>query len=232
MNEKYLAETPLLDYKHSSIQKLIKDNGWLQLNGYDRVGAAYNYVRNTIKFGYNSSDELKSSQVLADSYGQCNTKATLLMSLFRALGIPCRFHGFTIDKKLQKGAITGIFYRIAPKNIIHSWVEIYFENKWINLEGFILDEKYLSQLQNKFNNVDGSFSGYGVATDNFKNPPIKWQGKDTYIQKEGINNDLGVFNNPDDFYKKNGSNLSGIKKWLYANFIRKLMNLNVSKIRG
>ncbi|NRA89101.1 MAG: transglutaminase family protein [Rhizobiales bacterium] len=232
MNEKYLAETPLLDYKHSSIQKLIKDNGWLQLNGYDRVGAAYNYVRNTIKFGYNSSDELKSSQVFADSYGQCNTKATLLMSLFRALGIPCRFHGFTIDKKLQKGAITGIFYRIVPKNIIHSWVEIYFENKWINLEGFILDEKYLSQLQNKFNNVEGSFSGYGVATDNFKNPPIKWQGKDTYIQKEGINNDLGVFNNPDDFYKKNGSNLSGIKKWLYANFIRKLMNLNVSKIRG
>ena len=49
------------------------------------------------------------------------------MALLRSVGIPCRFHGFTIDKHLQKGAITGLPYLLAPKNIIHSWVEIYHQ---------------------------------------------------------------------------------------------------------
>ncbi len=39
---------------------------------------------------------------MKDGYGQCNTKGTLFMALFRSVDIPCRFHGFTIDKKLQK----------------------------------------------------------------------------------------------------------------------------------
>ena len=154
------------------------------------------------------------------------------MSLLRALGIAYRIHGFIIEKQLQKGAVTGIFYLMTPHNIIHSWVEVYHQNKWLNLEGIILDQKYLTQLQNKFSQVEGAFSGYGVATKDFKNPQIDWLGSDTYIQKEGINNDLDRFNNPNDFYDKNGSNLSGIKKWLYTSFIRKLMNLNVSNIRS
>ena len=43
------------------------------------------------------------------------------MALLRACDIPCRIHGFTINKKLQKGATTGIVYHSAPKNIFHSW---------------------------------------------------------------------------------------------------------------
>ena len=202
MSQQYLTSTAMLDFNHPTIQSLIIGQGWLNLNEYERIGAAYNYVRDHIEFGYNQSDELSSSQVLADGYGQCNTKATLLMSLLRALGIACRFHGFTIEKQLQKGAITGIFYLMAPNNIIHSWVEVYYQNKWLNLEGIILDQKYLTQLQTKFSQVNGAFSGYGVGTKDFKNPPIDWLGNDTYIQKEGINNDLGRFNSPDDFYTK------------------------------
>ena len=50
---------------------------------------------------------------------------------------------FTIDKKLQKGAMTGIVYKNAPQNVFHSWVEVYFEDRWYELEAFILDKKYL-----------------------------------------------------------------------------------------
>jgi len=71
-------------------------------------------VRDEIAVGYNESDDLIASRVLADGIGQCNTTGTLLMALLRAVGIPCRFHGFTIDKALQKGAITGFAYWLAP----------------------------------------------------------------------------------------------------------------------
>ena len=229
--EKYLNETKLLDFSHPDVEKLVNNQKWKDLSEYEKIGSAYYFVQNDIVFGYNESDEIPASAVLNDGYGQCNTKGTLLMALLRCVGIPCRFHGFTIDKKLQKGAITGLSYLLAPNSIIHSWVEVYYQGNWLNLEGFILDKKYLSKLQCNFPDIEGSFCGYGVATSNFKNPKIDWNGADTYIQKDGINNDFGVFDDPDTFYREHGSNLGGIKAVIYKHIVRKLMNSNVSKIR-
>jgi hypothetical protein len=59
-----------------------------------------------------------------------------------------------------------------------------------------------------------------------------WDGvSDTYIQKDSITDDLGVFNTPDEFCDKYGTNLKGFKKWLYENWIRFKMNENVEQIR-
>ena len=229
--EKYLNETKLLDFSHPNIKKLINNQQWKDLTEYEKIGSIYHFVQNDVIFGYNESDEIPASKVLKDGYGQCNTKGTLLMALLRSVGISCRFHGFTIDKQLQKGAITGLPYLLAPKSIIHSWVEIYHQDKWLNLEGFILDKNYLNKLQCTFPDVTGSFCGYGVATSDFRNPQIDWNGANTYIQKEGINHDFGIFDDPDSFYKAHGSNLSGVKAILYKHIVRKLMNLNVSRIR-
>ena len=229
--KKYLNETELLDFRHPDIENLVNSRHWNDLAEYERIGCTYHFVQNDIAFGYNATDEIPASKVLKEGYGQCNTKGTLLMALLRSVGIQCRFHGFTIDKQLQKGAITGLPYLLAPKSIIHSWVEIYYQDKWLNLEGFILDKKYLNKLQCTFSGVTGSFCGYGVATSDFRNPQIDWNGADTYIQKEGINHDFGIFDDPDAFYKALGSNLSGIKAILYKHVVRKLMNLNVTRIR-
>lgn len=125
---RYIQETDMLDYSDIHIQRLIQDKDWLELSDFDRIKAIYNYVRDEILFGYNIDDSIPASKVLADGYGQCNTKGTLFMALLRACSIPCRVHGFTIDKKLQKGAMTGLVYRSAPKNVFHSWVEIFFED--------------------------------------------------------------------------------------------------------
>jgi transglutaminase-like putative cysteine protease len=185
----------------------------------------------TILFGYNEDDTLPASRVLADGIGQCNTKGTLFMALLRGAGIACRFHGFTIDKALQKGAITGLAYALAPRSIIHSWVEVQVQGRWVNLEGFILDDRYLSSLQRRFAGVK-AFSGYGAATPNLQAPAVAWCGSDTYIQKEGINGDFGVFADPDTFYARHGANLGGLKRWLYQHWIRHSMNRNVARIRA
>lgn len=231
MNNDYLRETPLLNFSQPTIQSLIQQRGWQTLPVYNRIGAVYNFVQNEIAFGYNSSDELSATSVLAEDYGQCNTKAILLMALLRAVDISCRFHGFTIDKKLQKGAMTGLVYQLAPNNIIHSWVEVWYEDRWIELEGFILDRDYLKNLQNKFPTIKNNFCGYGVAIKNFQSPAIEWRGDNTYIQADGINHDFGIYDSPDDFYQQHGSNLSGLKKWLYSHWFRHGMNRNVAKIR-
>ncbi len=225
-----LQPTGLLDFTHPAIEELIANRGWRQLPTYERIGAVYDFVRNEIAFGYNAGDEIPASTVLADGIGQCNTKSTLLMALLRAVGVPCRFHGFTIDKPLQKGAITGLAYALAPQRIIHSWVEVAHEGRWVNLEGFILDMPYLASLQRRFPGRK-RFCGYGAATPDLSAPEVEWRGRDTYIQKDGIADDFGVFDSPDEFYARHGSNLSGLKRWLYTQVIRHRMNAQVRRIR-
>lgn len=230
--EQYLRETPMLNFSAPNIQRLIKDRLWGKTDEYNRIKQIYNYVRDEILFGYNTDDSLPASKVLADGYGQCNTKGTLFMALLRGVDIPCRVHGFTIDKKLQKGAMTGIVYKNAPQNIFHSWVEVYLDGIWYELEAFILDKEYLSQLQNINPACSGAFCGYGVAVKDFHNPIIDFERNNTYIQSEGITQDFGVFDCPDNLLKKHHQEMSPLKAFLYRNFGRCLMNHNINKIRN
>lgn len=108
MTEQYLIETKILNYSDSSIQQLIFQRKWRELDTFEQIKSIYSYVRDEILFGYNISDKISASRVLADGYG------------------------FTIDKKLQKGAMTGLVYRNAPKNIFHSWVEVFYNKHGLN----------------------------------------------------------------------------------------------------
>ena len=230
--DRYLKETRMLNYSDERIQRLIKDRKWKNADKFECLKAIYNFVRDEILFGYTVDDSILASQVLSDGYGQCNTKGTLFMALLRACGIPCRVHGFTIDKKLQKGAMTGFVYKSAPKNVFHSWVEVYFEEQWYELEAFILDKAYLTKLQEKNSDCIGAFCGYGVAVKDFKHPVIDFERNNTYIQSEGINHDFGVYDSPDELLKEHHQEISGVKAFLYRNLGRHLMNRNVRRIRG
>lgn len=230
--DRYLMETAMLDYSNDVIRQLVQARGWREWEPFERIKAIYNFVRDEILFGYNVEDAISASQVLKDGYGQCNTKGTLFMALLRACDIPCRVHGFTIDKKLQKGAMTGIVYLAAPRNVFHSWVEVLLEGHWYELEAFILDRFYLEKLQQANQDCVGAFCGYGVAVKNFRNPVIDFDRNNTYIQSEGINQDFGVYDCPDDLLREHHQEMSSVKGFMYRNLGRHLMNRNVRRIRG
>lgn len=228
----WLEPSAMLDFRGPAIQRLITSGGWLKLDQYGRIGAAYDYVRNQVPFGYNRADTLTASQVLADGYGQCNTKATLLMALLRALSVACRLHGFTIHKQLQRGVVPEPFYTIAPDHLLHSWVEVRHNGRWIDLEGFILDQGFLGRLQESFGGGTDSLCGYGAGTDSLSAPEVGWCGKDTYIQKTGISRDFGVFDTPDAFYARHRQDFPFWKEWLFRYLVRHWMNARVRRIRA
>lgn len=232
MNNILLQESKMLDFSSPVIRSLIINRGWNKLDEFNKIKEIYNFVRDEIKFGYNVDDSVSASKVLKDSYGQCNTKGTLFMALLRSVGIPCRVHGFTIDKKLQKGAMTGFVYKNAPKDIFHSWVEVLYQGNWYELEAFILDSNYLTKLQKLNPDCKGSFCGYGVAVSDFINPVIDWNVNNTYIQSEGITQDFGVYNSPDELLAVHHQEMSAFKHFLYRHIGRHLMNINVAKIRN
>lgn len=228
--KEYLASTMMLNFENPSIQQLIDRKGWRRLAEKDRISHIYEFVRNDITFGYNQSDELTASEVLHDGYGQCNTKSTLLMALLRAVGIPCRIHGFYIDKRMQKGALTGIVYQFAPKKIVHAWTEVYFQGEWLALEGVIIDEPYLQQVKEKLCRFNNGYIGYGVAVEHPKDINVCWNGASTYIQSFSITDDLGIYASPDEFFSQFHNTDRFVKKLLF-NILRKRINRQLDSLR-
>lgn len=232
MNKTFLQPTRRLDFSSPSLTSLVEKRRWRELPEGERIGAIYEFVRDEIRFGYNRSDDVLASEVLRDGYGQCNTKSTLLMALLRASGVACRFHGFTIDKKLQKGVVTGLLYWLAPREILHSWVEVQVDGTWTPLEGVILDDAYLEGVRRHTGVTQGSLLGYAVGTEDVGRPAVRWRGEPTYIQRAGIARDLGLFDDPDAFYAQHGTNLGGARRWLFENVFRHQMNRRVLGLRA
>lgn len=232
MNNEYLAETRMLTFSDPQIVSLVASKKWLELDEFHKIKAIYEYVQNDILFGYNVSDTLDATEVLNDGIGQCNTKATLLMALLRAVNIPCRLRAFKVSKDFQRGATSGIIALLAPKYILHTWVEVFYQNKWVILEGVITDKKYYEAVKKKFPNHSGVFKKYAIATNDLKKAAIDFNGEDTFIQKEAIAYDYGLFPSPDAFFSIHTQNMSILKKFLYEHLGRKIMTRNVNKIRN
>lgn len=228
----YLKETHLLDYNHPKIQQLIAERKWAEKDEFEIIKQIYNYVKNEIVFGYNSKDEFKASEILAQGYGQCNTKSTLLMTLLRGVGIPTRIHGFLIDKTMQKGALVGLTYLIAPAKVSHTWVEVYYNGNWIALEGVIPDESYYNAVKDKLQKRDGGYYGYAIAVKDIRADNFCFVGKDTYSQSLAITDDVGIFDSPELFFEKYNNTPSPLKNFLFGKILSKRLNKRLQKIRN
>ncbi len=229
--EKYLKDTAMLNYRAQEIMDLIDAHKWNELNEFEKIGAIYDYVQNSIVLGYNKFDDLTATQVLNDGYGQCNTKATLLMALLRAVDIPCRLHGTKVTKVFQRSLMPKIMAKLAPPLIVHTWAEVYYSGEWLSLEGVITDQAYISGLKRSFPDSKGRFFDYAVAVEDFGNLQIDWNGKNTTVQQQAVAEDLGVFDTPDEFYSEYKQAYRGLKKFMYENIGRKIMTKRVAKIR-
>lgn len=227
----YLKNTVMLNYQTPQIADLINTQKWSYLKEFEKIDAIYDYVQNKILLGYNKYDNLTATQVLADGIGQCNTKATLIMALLRAVGVPCRLHGTKVTKVFQRSLMPKIMAKLAPPLIVHTWAEVYYNGDWLSLEGVITDKTFISGLQKLFPEHKGKFFDYAVAVKDFNNLQIDWKGENTTVQQQAVVKDLGVYDTPDEFYAEYKQEFRGIKKFMYESVGRKIMTRKVAKIR-
>ena len=61
---------------------------------------------------------------------------------------------------------------------------------------------------------------------------VDWTGEHTYIQKEAIVYDYGIYKSPDEFFSVHSQDMSKIKEFLYRNVGRKIMTKRVDSIRN
>ena len=58
-----LRKTALLDHDHPAIRSRIDARGWRDLPPFERIGAAYTFVRDGIAFGYDRDDAIRVGRV-------------------------------------------------------------------------------------------------------------------------------------------------------------------------
>ena len=126
-----------------------------------------------------------------------------------------------MTKALQRGAITGPAYMLAPRNIIHSWVEGLV--RWqVDQLGRVHPGQALSVCTAKrFAGVQG-FCGYGAATPDLQTQV--WIGAARILHSTRWRNRLWHFLTPDAFYAAHGTTSKVPKRWIYQNVVRHAMN--------
>ena len=73
---------------------------------------------------------------------------------------------------------------------------------------------------------------HSVAVRDLHHPTIDFDRNNTYIQSEGINQDFGIYDSPDELLREHHQEMSRLKVYIYRNLGRHLMNANVRKIRN
>ena len=231
-DNQYLRPTPLLDYESPILQTLVQQKGWKNLSSKTaQIDAVYTFVRDGIPFGYSQAFAISGSEVLKLGLGNCLTKTILLMTLLRAVGVPCRMKASMVDKVLHRGLLGSLTYRISPDALYHGWVNILYNDKWIEIGGHIVDRPYLLKLQAKFPDYMGSFYGYGIAVLNFRNPPIHWEEGDTFIQSKARAGTLGTYDDPDSFFQAYPEAQQRTRSLRYQKILRPALNKSIVKLR-
>ena len=73
-----------------------------------RLEQLFHFVRDDVRFAFPiDGDFVKASETIQLGYGQCNTKATLLLALCKVVDIPARIHFSLITKDMRPQIVAG-----------------------------------------------------------------------------------------------------------------------------
>ena len=161
MNEEYLVETKIIDYRAPIIQEKAEELRNGIESTIDYIVKAYEFFRDEIPHSWDIQSTIvsrKASEVLENKTGICWTKSCLLAALLRANGIP-----------------SGISYQLLTRAddddsegyIIHALNTVYIEeeNKWIRLDArgnkenvhaeFSIEDEHLAfPIRSEFGEID------------------------------------------------------------------------------
>jgi transglutaminase-like putative cysteine protease len=134
-------------------------------------------------------------QVIDAGRGDANDKATLLVAMLRASGIPARIRYLQIDGEILRGLTAKVSKPIRP--VVEAWLH----GRWLRTDTYIFDAAYMAAARQRLKD-DGWERGYGIHVGG----AMVWDGYDSaYVggmpttEDPMVLGDLGVYHDPQDF---------------------------------
>ncbi len=150
--DEYLRPTKFIDFDKPELSSLAKKliDGVPLADTTEQARRLFYFVRDKIRYkiflGIPSRKDMRASVTLKRGEGFCITKATLLVALARAVGIPARLHFADITNRLLSANVrkmmgTDLF-------VYHGYSEVFVKDEWYKVTpafdlGLSLDKGYI-----------------------------------------------------------------------------------------
>lgn len=228
--ERWLVNTPLLQFDHPKIRLLATRLTQLQATPRQKALAVVNHI-SAIPFGaIADSTGTSAMAVLKAGMGDCHTKSTLLVALLRSIDIPARIRFVSLRPDFLRGIID-----TGDTPIEHGCAEVLLDGQWLALDSYVVDTKLAVAAKMRLRQ-EGLKLGYGMHVDG----STSWNGSShsfgqfTEADEHSLPlRDWGVFDDPYQFYSstpfvKNRLKWSSRVKWLVG---ARMVNKKVKELR-
>lgn len=220
-----------IDSDHPTVQRIAKQIKQSARTEDDIIEAIFLYVRDNILFGFHQEvDHLSASEIIERGSGQCNNKSIVFMALCRALDIPAKLIFSDIDRSIHRGFIPSWAYRLFPKSLSHSWVEVRINDQWHRIDGFINDETLFHAGRTAL--VEHGWScGFSVAEPSKANVEFSLD-TENFVQMGAVTTTHGSYSDPADYFDSPlyQNKPRGLRK-LIAGYVLSVMDRRVRELR-
>jgi hypothetical protein len=143
----------LSDFDHPTVSDLASLLTSTKGTPLEKVESSFHYVCDEIKFGFTLTwDIVKASEIIYHGLGYGNTKATLLVALCRAAGIPARVHFGLIDVRIMHGILPEFDIPMLPEFGGHSLTEVQLDGEWKALDSYINNKLFYERAVERLDN--------------------------------------------------------------------------------
>ncbi len=190
----------LSDSEHPTITNLVSRLTYGNKTRSEVVESLFVYVRDQVRFGFPRVwDEVKASETIYYGVGYCNTKATLMVALCRAAGIPARLHFGLIDIRIMRGILPRIVFPFLPKVGGHSWTEVQLNDDWKPIDSYINDKPFYQNALDRLQ-ASGRSLGYSISLESGKSSCEFNFGEQGFVHMGAVREDHGTWEDASDYF--------------------------------
>ena len=225
------ASGRLSDHNHPLIQAKAEELTADNTTHTDSLENIFYFVRDGIPFGFPPKwDAVKASETIQYGMGYCNTKATLLLALCRASGIPARIHTGLIGIEIMRGIFPSIAFPFLPSAGGHSWSEIQIDDEWKPIDSYINDKPFYDGALPRLGE-SGKTAGFSISHAkgssscefNFGEKGFVHMG--AVVEDHGTWDDYSEYMSSDDYFRMNRVQLASYP------WVARMSNRNIRRIR-
>ncbi|MEU6741578.1 hypothetical protein [Streptosporangium sandarakinum] len=202
-NESALAATPILDWQHPRVSKLVIE-ARDESAGTDRdlLITAHRLIAARVRPVYAMNDTQPVSRTLLLERGSCSQRLAVLEAVGRACGIASRVRGLLVDGRFWHSRFPRL-RTLIPHQVVLAWPGFLLGDQWVTVSELYGD---LSTLQK-----GGGFTNTGGETlfDAVAHTAVDWDGTTcSSCDLSGyVLTDLGYFSSRDAFFRAHGQTL-------------------------
>jgi hypothetical protein len=225
----------LSDHDHPLVQRTAKRLAEGRETDLAKLQALFQFVRDQVPFGFPARpsewDRVSASRVMELGRGYCNTKATLLVALCRAVGIPARVHFGRIQADIMWGIFPSTAVSFMPRVVPHSWTEVYLDGAWKPIDAYINDKAFFQAARARLER-SGRSVGYSLACVDGRCSCAFSFGEKGFVQMGAVVEDHGAWEDASAYFATDL--YVGLTAWQQGVYplLAWIGNRNVERIRS